>query len=107
MAKYKNKKTTVDGKTFMSIKEAERYIELSRLEKLGLITDLQLQVKYRLIPPQRGTIRNERPCDYYADFVYKIDGETVVEDTKGKKTKDYVIKRKLMKKVYGIEILET
>lgn len=48
----------------------------------------------------------ERAVKYKADFVYKENGETVVEDTKGVKTKDYIIKRKLMLWVHGISIRE-
>ena len=48
----------------------------------------------------------ERPCTYVADFVYKEGGKTVVEDTKGFRTKDYIIKRKLMLQVHGIRIKE-
>ena len=44
---------------------------------------------------------------YVADFVYEDNGDTVVEDTKGMRTKEYVIKRKLMLYRYGIRIKET
>ncbi len=48
----------------------------------------------------------EKECSYYADFVYIKDGKTVVEDTKGVRTKEYRIKRKLMLHVHGISIVE-
>ena len=107
MTKYNNKKVFVDGHTFDSKKEAKRYYELRLLEKTGEIEDLRLQVKYVLIPSQRvdGKLV-ERECAYKADFVYKENGETIVEDTKGFKTKDYVIKRKLMLFIHGIRIKE-
>ena len=105
MSKYHNIKTTTsDGIEHDSRKEARRWCELKLLERAGKITDLQRQVKYELIPKQDG----ERACHYVADFVY-IDcetGEKVVEDTKGKKTKDYIIKRKLMLFIHGIRIRE-
>lgn len=105
--KYKSKKTTVDGVTFDSKKEAKRYQELRILEKTGEITDLQRQVKYELIPAQRIDGRVvERKVEYVADFVYQQDGKTIVEDTKGFRTKDYIIKRKLMLWVHGIRIRE-
>jgi hypothetical protein len=80
---------------------------LSLLERAGAIADLQRQVKFELIPSQRvdGKVA-ERPCTYVADFVYQEGGKTVVEDTKGFKTKDYIIKRKLMLQVHGIRIRE-
>lgn len=137
MSKYHSKKITVNGITYDSKKEYRRHQELLLLEKAGLIKDLERQVKFVLIPAQyepdtigkRGGVRRgkliERECVYTADFVYKerlLDKEkyvqsgwiepergyeTVVEDSKGFRTKDYVIKRKLMLYVHGIRIRET
>ena len=116
--KYGSKKITMDGMTFDSLKEYRRFCELSLLEKAGQITNLQRQVKYVLIPAQyeppsigkRGGFKRgkqiERECAYVADFVYKEKDHTVVEDTKGFKTKDYIIKRKLMLWVHDIRIRE-
>lgn len=119
--KYKNKKVEVDGIVFDSKKEAKRYQELLVFEKSGAISDLQRQVKYVLIPTQRepniigrrgGIIKPgkllEKECSYYADFVYfdREKQEVIVEDTKGIKTAEYKIKRKLMLHVYGIRIAE-
>ena len=106
-SKYKAKKVTVDGITFDSQKEYRRFRELSLLERAGKITELQRQVKFELIPSQRidGKVV-ERACSYVADFVYMENGKKVVEDTKGFKTKDYIIKRKLLLKEYGIQIKE-
>lgn len=105
--KYGSKKTEVDGVTFDSKKEAKRYQELRILEKAGEIKDLRRQVKFELIPSQRinGKVA-ERAVEYRADFVYTQDGQTIVEDTKGFRTKDYIIKRKLMLWVHGIRIRE-
>lgn len=113
--KYKNKKVTVDGIDFDSIKEANRYAELRLLQKAGIIKDLELQKKYILIPTQK--IANkvvERECSYIADFVYQDvkTGITIVEDVKGYRDPSsaayakFVIKRKLMLKEYGIRIVE-
>ena len=90
-------------------KEARRYSELLLLERTGAIHNLKTQVKYVLIPSQRDPVTGkviERECAYKADFVYTENGETVVEDTKGFRTKDYIIKRKLMLQVHGIRIRE-
>lgn len=106
--KYRSKKITVDGMTFDSKKEYQRYQELRLLEKSGKIQKLDRQVEYVLIPSQRiGGKVVERPCKYKADFVY-LDAfdNLVVEDTKGFRTKDYIIKRKLMLQQYGIRIKE-
>lgn len=101
--KYGNKKTTVDGVAFDSRKEANRYAELKLLERCKAIEELQLQVPFELIPKQPG----ERACVYKADFVYRENGQLVVEDAKGVRTKDYIIKRKLMLYLHGIKIKET
>ena len=118
LTKYNNKKTIVDGETFDSKKEAGRYRELLLLEKAGEISDLQRQVKFVLIPAQRevdkvgpkGGIKKgrtiEKECAYIADFVYCENGKIIVEDTKGFRTTDYIIKRKLMLYVHGIQIRE-
>lgn len=104
--KYHAKKITVDGMTFDSRKEYQRWNELLLLEKAGLIEGLQRQVTFQLIPSQKGGGRAERPVKYVADFTYQENGQTVVEDTKGVKTKEYIIKRKLMRFIHGITIKE-
>lgn len=117
-AKYHNRKITRDGVTFDSKKEHKRYNELLLLEQAGEIKNLRRQVKFLLIPTQRepkiigprGGVKNgkllERECSYIADFVYSQNGKMVVEDAKGMRTKDYIIKRKLMLRVYGIRVRE-
>ena len=106
--KYGNRKIEYEGKVFDSKREAMRYKELLTLLRAGKIHDLQTQVKFTLIPSQRRNGKVvERECAYYADFVYRDEnGNKVVEDTKGMRTKDYVIKRKLMLFVHDIEIQE-
>ena len=108
-SKYGNRKTTVNGVTYDSAKEARRGAELRLMERAGLISDLQAQVKYILIPAQRqrGKVV-ERAATYIADFVYKQDGKTVVEDVKSPATRTdvYKLKKKLMLYKFGIEIKE-
>lgn len=107
MAKYHNRKVTIDGITYDSRKEARRHSELLLLERAGAIQKLQYQVKFDLIPSQRiGGKVVERPVSYIADFVYEENGQKIVEDTKGVKTLDYIIKRKLMLWIHGIRIKE-
>lgn len=119
MSKYHSKKITVDGITFDSKKEAARYQELCLMQKAGEIRDLRHQVKFGLIPAQREVVWNEktkryqdgkvieREVSYVADFVYVNRlGYMVVEDVKGVKTKDYIIKRKLMLYFHRIRIQE-
>lgn len=106
-SKYGSRKVFRGGEVFDSVKEYNRWCELRLLEKAGMVSKLQRQVKYELIPSQRvdGKVV-ERSCNYVADFVYTQDGKTVVEDTKGVRTTDYIIKRKLMLYLLGIRIKE-
>ncbi len=101
-SKYGNKKCVVDDIEFDSIKEANRYKELKLLLKAGHIGHLQRQVPYEL--NEGGT----HSLVYIADFVYidTLTGETVVEDAKGFRTREFIKKRRLMKKVHGIIIQE-
>lgn len=91
-----------------SVKEHRRANQLKLMQRAGLISNLREQVKYVLIPTQRDPQGNllEKECSYYADFVYDKDGITVVEDTKGFRTPEYRLKRKLMLHVHGISIKE-
>jgi hypothetical protein len=118
--KYHAQKCCVGGEVFDSKKEMRRYQELIILEKAGEISELKRQVKYLLIPAQRQTVMKkgvpkpgkviEREISYIADFVYKENGQTVVEDVKGyrggKAYDVFVIKRKLMLHVHGIRLRE-
>lgn len=123
-SKYHNKKYTYLGIKFDSLKECRRYSQLRLLEQAGKIKDLQLQKAYELIPAQyeeteevytKGIHKGEhkrvlleRAVVYKADFVYTNceTGKQVVEDTKGMRTKEYVIKRKLLLWRFGIKIKE-
>ena len=125
-SKYYNIKTrTSDGLVFDSTKEARRWEQLLLLQRAGKITSLQRQVPYELLPNQYetypryskkgerlkdGTKLVERAVNYIADFVYTDTetGENIVEDTKSTatRTKDYIIKRKLMYAIHGIRIKE-
>lgn len=121
--KYGNRKITRDGMEFDSLKEYRRFCELRLLERAGKVTDLQRQVKFVLIPTQYerferystktgkrlvdGVRVAEKEVSYIADFVYTQDGKQVVEDTKGFRTADYILKRKMMLYFHGIKIKET
>lgn len=108
-SKYHSKKAEMDGHQFDSEKEAERYSILKLLQNIGEIYDLELQKEFELIPTQRDENGKllERKCSYRADFCYKTkSGKLVVEDTKGVRTKEYIIKRKLMLHIHGIHIKE-
>jgi hypothetical protein len=107
MNKYRNVKTEVDAIRFDSKREAARYQELKLLERAGEIRDLSLQVRLPL------EVNGEKVCTYICDFHYFEKnkglgfGRWVYEDVKGKRTPVYLLKKKLVKAILGIEILET
>lgn len=124
--KYGNRKCQYNDIVFDSKHEMQRYKELLLLQRAGEIEDLKLQERFELIPaqyelcveiyksgPHKGQTKRgkllERPVEYVADFVYWDVKKCclVVEDTKGVKTKEYIIKRKLMLYKYGLRVLET
>ena len=121
--KYRNRKVRLpDGTVFDSVHEYQRWRELLLLQRAGQIADLQRQVKFLLIPAQTETFERysektgkrlkdgcrtiEKECSYVADFVYTKSGVQIVEDAKGMRTPEYIIKRKLMLWVHGIRIQE-
>lgn len=99
--KYGAQPVIVDGLRFASKKEAARYRELKAWQDAGGIGGLELQPRYPLV------VNGEKVGTYVADFRYRRDGEAITEDVKGVKTPLYKLKAKLVKALYGIEILET
>ncbi len=120
-AKYHNKPTerlTASGAVlrFDSQKEARRYDELAALERAGAIRELRMQADFTLQEAYTDSEgRRVRAIRYRADFTYwEYDNEKsawvryVVEDVKSRatRTKEYVMKRKLMKERFSIDIQE-
>lgn len=119
-SKYGNKKAKASGKVFDSRRERSRYYTLQVLEKAGEISDLRMQVPFEIIPAIYETVEVQlktktkqvqklvqRAAHYFADFVYKDkDGNMVVEDSKGFRTKEYLLKKKMMRAFLGITIKE-
>ena len=112
MDKYQNKKTEIRGIKFDSRREAARYVELLAMQRAGEIYGLDCKSLFELIPAQVAPSgRKERRVTYVADFAYyrASDGQRVVEDVKSPVTAKlpaYIIKRKLMLQVHGIEVAE-
>lgn len=102
-SKYKAVKMVIDGVTFDSGLEAARYKQLKLLEDAGAIKNLQLQPKFRLMDSYKYNNKTIRAIDYIADFMYEEDGKKIVEDVKGIRTKDYIIKSKLFIKQHILE----
>lgn len=110
-SKYRAIKETVDGITFHSRKEANRYRELKLLEKAGEITHLGVQPVFVLsVPGFRGGMTTIDIGKYIADFIYNArqgDGWVdVVEDVKGVRTPVYKLKKKMVEAQYGIKVIE-
>ncbi len=101
-SKYRNQKTMCDNIQFDSRKEAARYQELTLLERAGTICNIELQPRYNLV------VNGQKLGFYKADFRYRdvATGEVIVEDVKGVRTAVYMLKKKLVKALYGIEIIE-
>lgn len=106
--KYHNEPVVIDGHRFPSKKEANRYKELLLLQRAGVIYDLKLQVPFELQPSFKHPITGKtiRAINYIADFTY-VDTKTSqyhIEDTKGFRTKEYEMKKKMMEyRGYTIE----
>ena len=101
-SKYKNIKQYHDGIKFDSIKEAGRYVQLKLMEKQGLIKNLIIHPKYKILDGFEKLDRKFAPIHYIADFEYFDVGKNkvVVEDVKGFQTLIFRIKRKLFEKRY-------
>lgn len=117
--KYGNKKVTFRGIVFASKKERDYYLLLKDRERKGEISDLRLQVRYELLPAiyedevvhlkTKDKIVPklvQRKVEYVADFVYTENGTERVIDTKGFRTKEYQLKKKMMRSLLNIEIIE-
>ena len=104
MNKYQNKKTEVNGITFDSKLEADRFEQLLWLEKAGEITDLILQPEFQVfrgyVNPDTG--EKKKSTFYIGDFQY-VDirkHKVIVEDTKGMETPEFRLKWKLVQSQY-------
>ena len=118
--KYNNTKVEYDGIKFDSKKEMQRYIVLKDAENSGVISNLELQVKYELIPAVREeciehlktkdkvkTRTLQLPITYTCDFQYLKNGVLIVEDVKASPKmlpKEFVLKEKMMFALKGIKI---
>jgi uncharacterized protein DUF1064 len=103
--KYGNRKVEIDDVTFDSHAEARRYQDLLLLARANEIGGLEIHPRIDIV------IGGVLICTYIADFRYVVcaTGNTVVEDVKSGHTRTlpvYRLKRKLVKAVLGIEIVE-
>lgn len=98
--KYRNIPVIVDGVSFPSKREADRWQNLRLLERAGRISDLQRQVPFRM------EINGYLICRLIVDFAYKNNaGELVAEDAKGVRTPTFRLKAKLLKALHGLDVV--
>lgn len=119
--KYNAKKVVVDGITFDSETESKRYVALKQAMTDGIISDLELQPQYIILPAIKGTrVKHfkripdrieeytiQQPVKYTADFRYIKDGQAVVEEVKGSKwsiSRDYPLRAKMLRYFHGIQV---
>lgn len=101
MTKYNAKRTTLDGISFDSKAEANRYATLKRMQTAGIIRDLEIKPKFPC------EVAGRKVCTYIADFGYRTDQDgRVIEDVKGVKTSVYRLKKKLVEALHGVQIVE-
>lgn len=102
--KFKNCRTEIDGIKYDSCGEAKRHQVLKLMEKSGLISDLSRQVAFILRPGVELFGKKKRALIYRADFSYTENGEKIIEDFKGRMTKEFVVKAHILKADFGIDI---
>ena len=101
-SKYNAKKIKIDGHTFDSKREAQRYCELKLFLRAGEIKNLVLQPRFLLQDEffDKNEIKHKK-IEYVADFLYiDKDDKKIVEDVKGVMTDVYKIKKKMFLKIY-------
>jgi len=110
---FSHKKVCLSGHIHDSQKEAGRCQELHLLLKAGEIDRLIIQPEFILQGKFKWKRQMYREIKYIADFQYfdKKTGKIIVEDTKGYRTKEYMIKKKMFLFQYAykmnLEFLES
>jgi hypothetical protein len=96
--KFHAQPTTCDGIKFASKKEARRYRELQLgQEQSGPVLFFLRQVPFDL----PGNVK------YRVDFqIFWRDGSVSFEDVKGHRTKDFIMKKKMVEALYPVKIEE-
>lgn len=99
MTKYNAKRTWSDicQRMFASKLEARRAEELWLMQKAGVITGLEYQVRFTLSAAPKVTIT--------IDFAYKKNGRECYEDAKGILTRDFRTKLAWLKQWRGIDVI--
>lgn len=119
-SKYGNRKVSLGNLTFDSIREMQRYLVLKEAQDKGIISELELQPTFELIPKITERIVKhlktkdkveekfiQHPITYTADFSYIKDGVKVVEDVKIDPKilpQEFVLKVKMMRYFHKIAV---
>jgi hypothetical protein len=114
--KFNAVRTVTENASYDSRKEARDGESLFQMQDAGLIRDLEIHPRYRI------EVNGLKICDYEADarFVTCCEielntldgmrtfpaGVQITTDSKGFKNRVYLMKRKLMWAVLGIEVIE-
>jgi len=106
--KFNAKKVTIDGITFDSTKEGNRYLYLKARQAAGEISHLELQPKFKFaIGARKVTYDSGRQVTYRADFTYFDGQHRVIEDVKGFRTKEYKLKKAFVQAIFpAVRIVE-
>ena len=99
--KFGSWKVHVNGVAFASLLEGERYAKLSFLNSSEVIKDLTIHPSFNLFGPAEALV-----CRYIADFQYQYQNNVIVEDTKGRVTPVFALKRKLFHANYPSYFLD-
>lgn len=105
ISKYGAKRTESNGIMFDSKRESERYEELLLLESAGAISGLETKTAACIFQLVVNGVKIGR---FTCDFRYTENGRSVIEDSKsGVASRDYILRKKLMKAIHGIDVRET
>lgn len=105
--KFNAKKVRIDGHTFDSKREGQRYATLKQMQDLGLIESLELQPAFPIIIDDKQVYHeNGRKLIVKLDFRYRQNGKTICEDAKGMRPRDWSFRKAIVEAMYGIKVVE-
>lgn len=96
--KYGAKPVVIDGVRFASHAEGRRYVALKMLERVGQITNLELQPAFPII------VNGIKVAVWKGDFAFFDGNRRRVIDVKGFSTPLFKLKRRLVEALYSIQI---
>lgn len=85
----------MDFVSYDSVGEANRWAALEMMERAGLISELQRQIRFPLMAARADGMA-AKVGEYIADFTYVEDGRQIIEDYKGALTDVAALKLRWM-----------